>query len=243
VDALLSGEVVDVHAMSARLRYDLDREHLAFVVWHDGPEEPDNEGLATLERAGLEIAAAVSEARPLLVPRARLLTAGWVAWQDNGDGGGLAGLHLDPREFPGVLAACGTASAGVAGFRRGHHEALNARRIAELLRRRPGSVTHYSDVALAALVSMDLEQARDFVVCELGSLAAEDDRSARLAATLQVYLEENLSPRRTAQRLGVHENTITNRIRSAQEQLPHPIERRTCELQVALRIVHLAHPQ
>jgi hypothetical protein len=241
VDALLSGEIVDVQAMSARLRYDLDREHLAFVVWHDQTDEPGNEGLATLERAGVELAAAVSEAKPLLVPRARLLMAGWVAWQDDADGDGLAGLHLDTREFPGVLAACGSAGAGVAGFRRGYHEALNARRIAELLRRRPGTVTHYNDVALAALASTDVEQAREFVVSELGSLAAEDDRTARLAATLQVYLEENLSPRRTAQRLGVHENTITNRIRSAQEQLPHPIERRACELEVALRIVHLAH--
>jgi DNA-binding PucR family transcriptional regulator len=118
---------------------------------------------------------------------------------------------------------------------------MSARRIAVLIGRRPGTVTHYDDVALAALASTDVEQARQFVASELGSLAAEDDRTARLAATLQVYLEENLSPRRTAQRLGVHENTITNRIRSAQQQLPHPIEGRTCELEVALRIARLAH--
>jgi DNA-binding PucR family transcriptional regulator len=243
VDAVLNDEPVDVQAVSARLRYDLERDHLAFVVWHEQPEESSGEGLATLERAGLELAAALSEAKPLLVPRARQLIAGWVAWLRRGDGDGLARLHLDTREFPGVLAACGSQGAGVAGFRRSHHEALNARRIATLTRRRPGAVTCYGDVAVAALASADVEQAREFVLSELGSLAADDDRTVRLAATLQVYLEENLSPRRTAQRLGVHENTITNRIRSAQEQLPHPIEGRTCELQVALRIVRLAQDE
>jgi hypothetical protein len=240
VEAVLEGDIAEVQSVSARLGYDLEREHLAFVVWHERPEETGNEALATLERAGLALAAVLSEARPLLVPRARLLVAGWAAGLETGDGEELAQLRLDPREFPGVLAACGSPAAGVVGFRRGHHEALNARRIAGLIRRRPGTVTRYDDVALAALVSTDVEQAREFVVSELGQLAADDDRAVRLAATLQVYLEENLSPRRTAQRLGVHDNTITNRIRAAQEQLPHPIERRTSELQVALRIVRLA---
>ena len=49
-----------------------------------------------------------------------------------------------------------------------------------------------------------------------------------------------MSPSRASRRLGVHEHTITNRIRAAQEFLPHPIEQRACELQVALRLIRLA---
>ena len=49
-----------------------------------------------------------------------------------------------------------------------------------------------------------------------------------------------MSPLRAAHRLGVHENTITNRIRAAQELIPHPIEHRSPELQVALRLLTLA---
>ena len=49
-----------------------------------------------------------------------------------------------------------------------------------------------------------------------------------------------MSPLLASQRLGVHENTITNRIRAAQEQLPHPIEHRSPELLVALRLIRLA---
>jgi PucR-like helix-turn-helix protein len=57
----------------------------------------------------------------------------------------------------------------------------------------------------------------------------------------RVYLEENMSPLRPSQRLGVHENTITNRVRAAQELLPHPIEQRSAELLVALRLIRLTH--
>ena len=117
---------------------------------------------------------------------------------------------------------------------------MHARRVAQLTHRHPGSITRYDDVALAALASADVEHAREFVAAELGRLAGGDDHSQRLTATLRVYLEENMSPLRAAQRLGVHENTITNRIRSAQELLPHPIEHRSPELQVALRLLRLA---
>jgi DNA-binding PucR family transcriptional regulator len=85
-----------------------------------------------------------------------------------------------------------------------------------------------------------VEQAREFVKAELGRLVGDDDQSRRLGATLRVYLEENMSPSLASRRLGVHENTITNRIRAAQELLPHPIEQRACELQVALRLIRLA---
>src|SRR4051794_3504680 len=240
VEALLSGRPADVQTMSSRLHYELERDHVAFVVWLEPPEGPGGEGLAMLERAGLQVATSLADAKPLLVPRGRLLIAGWVAAPATGGGDYLKGLRLDPREFPGALAACGCRGTGVSGFQRSHQEALNARRIARLTRRRAGSVTRYDEVALASLATADVEQAREFVLAELGPLAEGDDRTVRMAATLQVYLEENLSPRRTAQRLGVHENTITNRIRSVQERLPHPIDQRACELQVALRIVRLA---
>ena len=101
-------------------------------------------------------------------------------------------------------------------------------------------MTEYEHVALAALASVDVDQAREFVAAELGPLVTDNDHFRRLSATLRVYLEENMSPSRSARRLGVHEHTITNRIRAAQELLPHPIERRVSELQVALRLIRLA---
>jgi DNA-binding PucR family transcriptional regulator len=97
----------------------------------------------------------------------------------------------------------------------------------------------YEDVALTAVASVDMELAREFVARELGPLPAQDDDTVWLAATLRVYLEEQASPRRTAQRLGVHENTVKNRVRSVRDILGHPPEQRVAEVLVALRLVRL----
>jgi hypothetical protein len=138
VESLLAGEPVDVPAVSSRLGYDLERDHLAFVVWHGGPEDTGDEALATLERAALELAGAVADGKPLIVPRARLVIAAWVGSPTRAAGRDLARLRLDTREFPSVLASFGGGGHGVRGFRRSHHEAMHARRIARLTRRRPG---------------------------------------------------------------------------------------------------------
>jgi DNA-binding PucR family transcriptional regulator len=47
------------------------------------------------------------------------------------------------------------------------------------------------------------------------------------------------SPRRTAARLGVHENTVEARMRTVAELLPHPATERSPELLVALRLARL----
>jgi GGDEF-like domain/PucR C-terminal helix-turn-helix domain len=239
VDALLSAEPVDIDASSRRLGYELDRAHQAFVVWSDARAEGGEQALAMLERAALEIVGLLGAAGPLLVTRARLCVCGWVGWR--GERTLKDEPHrLDRQAFPDALAGFGSPGHGVPGFCRSHREAMYARRVAQLTHRRPGSITRYDDVALAALASADIEHAREFVATQLGQLAAGDDHTRRLTATLRVFLEENMSPLRAAQRLGVHENTITNRIRAAQELLPHPIERRSPELQVALRLLTLA---
>jgi DNA-binding PucR family transcriptional regulator len=239
VDSLLSGEPVDIDASSRRLGYELAREHQAFVVWSDELADGGEQVLAMLERAALEIVGSLGAVGPLLVARARLCLGGWVGWRGERTLNAEP-VRLDRQAFPDVLVGFGSPGHGVRGFCRSHREAMYARRVAQLTHRRPGSVTAYDDVALAALASADVEHAREFVAAELGQLAADDDHSRRLTATLRVYLEENMSPLRAAQRLGVHENTITNRIRTVQEVLPHPIEHRSPELQVALRLLRLA---
>jgi hypothetical protein len=239
VDALLSGEAVDIDASSRRLGYEIDRDHQAFVVWSDAWADGGEQALAMLERAALEIVGLLGAVGPLVVPRARLCVLGWVGWRGERPLKAEP-VRLDRQAFPDVLAGFGSPGHGVVGFCRSHREAMYARRVAQLTHRRPGSTTRYDDVALAALASADVEHAREFVATELGQLAASDDHSRRLTATLRVYLEENMSPLRAAHRLGVHENTITNRIRAAQELIPHQIEHRSPELQVALRLLTLA---
>ena len=238
VDALLEGEFVELDSASRRLAYQLDRRHLAFVLWVEGFEIHD-EALAMLERAAVELAASLGGGVPLLVPRARLCLAGWIGWRDHGSPDFLT-ARLDPEAFPAVLVAAGSTGKGVTGFARSHREAMHARRIAQLAGSPPGSLTRYEDVALAALASENIDHAREFVRSELGPLVGADEHLLRLSTTLRIYLEENMSPLRAAQRLGVHQHTVGNRIRSAQELLPRPIDQRATELLVALRLVALA---
>jgi DNA-binding PucR family transcriptional regulator len=240
IDAVLAGEHIDPPRASRRLGYELDRNHLAFAIWSDAVHDRGDIALAMIERAALQLVSSLGIAAPLLVPRARLCLAGWIGSRGDDHIVGLEHAHMDVQSFPTVLAAFGSSGFGVVGFARSHREAFHARRIAQLTQRRAGTVTQYDTVALAALASTDVGEAREFVRAELGQLLGDDDQSVRLSATLRVYLEENMSPSRASRRLGVHEHTITNRIRAAQALLPHPIEQRACELQVALRLMRLA---
>jgi hypothetical protein len=226
VRAVLEGEPIDHGLASQRLRYELGRHHVAYVVW---TEQDDGDDYAALEEVAFDVAAQAGASRPLVVALGRRLVGAWAGAPEPFDIV-VAGLAGAPR------VAFGSGAAGVAGFRASHREAMQARRVARLGAHRGGTVTRYADVALTAVASADLRLARDFVVRELGPLAAPDDDMARLAATLRVYLEEHASPRRTAQRLGVHENTVKNRIRTVRELLGHPPEERVAELLVALRL-------
>jgi DNA-binding PucR family transcriptional regulator len=236
VRKLLEGEPLDVDNASRRLGYRLDRRHLAFVIWCRAGDDQVAADLATLERAAAEVATAVGAGRPLLVPFGPHLVAGWVGADKPFDTPRTDRLELGRR---GLGAAFGSPGEGVLGFTRSHTEATHARRVAELIDPRAWTITHYSDVRLVALVSADMAHARAFVAGELGRLSGEEDEARRLADTLLVYLEEQRSLTRSAQRLGVHHNTIGNRIRAAQQLLEEPIDDRPAELLVALRLARL----
>jgi hypothetical protein len=231
VRTLLSGERVDPRLAAQRLRYALDRHHTAYVVWRDGGQAaPDDYML--LEAAAQELAADAGVSPPLVVAPGGAQVYAWA--------GAREPMTVTVTSAPRSLrVAFGCSAPGVEGFCSSHREAAHARRVAQLAGSRPGTVTRYEDVALTAMASADLDLARGFVARELGPLAEPDDDTIRLAATLRVYLEEQASPRRTAQRLGVHENTVENRVRTIRGMLGHAPETRVAELLTALRLARL----
>ena len=205
VEEILDGGPVDADAASRRLRYELRQTHHAFVVWAESDD-------AVPEAA----AAALGGPRGLVVPMGVGIVAGWSP-------------RVDPDASPpGAVVAFGTPAAGVAGFRRSHQQAMEARRVARAVQVGTTPV-RYEDVALLALLTKDLEQARDFAQRTLGPLADRDESALRLAETLYVVLEEQGSPRRAARRLGVHENTVAKRLRAidallGDEERPPPAQ-------------------
>src|SRR3954447_5423503 len=232
IRALVDGDRSDVATASRRLRYELERAHLAFVV---GDDEPDESDLGALESHAAKLAGELGSASPLLVPLGGHVVAAWI--------GSRGALPAPPATLlDGASAAFGRPGSGVDGFCRSHREALSARRVAQLALRRHGAVTSFSDVALTALASADERAAREFVAAELGPLAADEEDVRRLAETLRAYLEERSSPRRTAQRLGVHENTIKNRVRAIEELRGRPADERIAETLVALRLTATLPP-
>ena len=236
VNALLAGRMTDAQEAGRRLRYALARRHVAFVVWGES-RDLGAPGQAALERVGMRCAMELGAPDALLVSLGPDLLAGWIGFNRDLDLRRLERVPAAPGETPGAWIAFGAPGSGVDGFRGSHAEALLARRVARLAGQPSGTVTRYEDVALLALLTEDLDHARRFVTQELGPLAGDDEPTRRLAATLRVYFEEGSSPARVSRRLGVHENTVTYRLRRAEEILGHPLTERTAELVAALALV------
>lgn len=234
IAGLLSGEPVEADAASRVLRYELGRVHTALVLWT--PEE-DGDAWPRLEAASREVARMLGASSALTQSASASSLHAWIGTAETPDVRAITSAGLD-----GVSVAVGEPAAGPAGFRQSHRDAEDAQRVALSRGRRPGSVTRYASVELAAMLVHDAERTRRFVQAQLGPLAADDDHSNRLRATLRVFLDEHCSRLATADRLGVHPNTIGNRIRTCQELLERDLSTGSLELHAALALADMLGP-
>ena len=212
------------------------------IAWLQAHEE-GRDTHAAMEAAIAAIRDRLGATRALVHPLGILSIAAWISTHDAVSPRQLDDLRFDTQAAPGVRIATGEPAHGIAGFRQSHNEAVQARRVAELAARPSGTITRYARVALAAIATADLDQARTFAQRELRGLAADDDLTTRLTATLRTYLDEHSSRSRTARRLGIHENTVSYRIKQAEEILGRSVAQRTLELRVALALAHLVRDQ
>jgi DNA-binding PucR family transcriptional regulator len=230
VHALLAGELIPTAKASAALGYEVAHRHIGFIVWAD-PGAPNPGDAGALEGVAAAVGHALGDGPCMLVP-----IGNWVVW------GWITAItadrpHTKRLSLPdGTRAALGDPADGLDGFVRTHQEAAAARRVASLLGRRAGTAVRYRSVALLALLSADSLAAARFVEGELGELACANDSTARLRATLEVYLDENMSPVRTSRRLHINKNTVVYRVNKAEEILDHGIHERRQELEAALRL-------
>ncbi len=239
VRAILSGTLVDSAAASQALGYELGRTHLGLVLQaHATVAMGSTETLRRQERAVLSLAAQVGTREVLALPAGMTTLWAWIRCDPRSTPEEIERLARRVRWPQGVWVACGDPSDGLEGFRASHEEALETLRIAALSDRPAGRMVHYRAVAVPSLLSADLDRAQRFVERELGALAAEDDATARVRATVRIFLEEGCNQARTARRLGVHYNTVSYRIRRAEEMLGRPIAVRRFELEAALALAH-----
>jgi purine catabolism regulator len=110
-----------------------------------------------------------------------------------------------------------------------------------------GQVTGYGDALLAAFLlrHADLDTLRALYERTLGNLLDEDrDWGGELVATLDAYCDTGGSVRKTAERLGVHRNTVLHRMRRIREVMLTNLEDGSTRvlLQVGLVAGRLSRP-
>ena len=159
---------------------------------------------------------------------------GWIRISDIDDAGVRRRLYAGA--LPPAAISTGSVAAGPQGFRESHFEARAAARVARLS---GAALTVYEDVALEALTIADTEAARRFVRHVLGELGEERRRGRQLRTTLRAYLAAGQNAASAAAALGVHERTVSNRIRAAEAELRGPVARTHAELELALRLHEL----
>jgi DNA-binding PucR family transcriptional regulator len=231
VQELLAGEEQDVSEASRALGYDLDRCVLAAVLWDAGGTDDPGARHDGLEGQAACIARAAGVARALTLAPAEATLWAWVAAPDPPE---LDHVEEELSESlgPSQGVALGLPAAGLEGFRVGHQEAMQARRVAELGGRT--GVVRYDRVEAVSLVSDDLDRVARFVQRTLGPLTADDDATARLRETLLAWLAEGGNARRAAERLHAHKNTVLYRLQRAQQILGRPLDEGRGDLELAL---------
>lgn len=222
---VLTHPEVDADTATARLGYRLHGTHLAVVL----RERSDvTDAGKALDAAIRELAAAL-DSRPGLTLRVDMRTA-W-CWLPHP---AVGQERLRRLQVP-VLAGVGRPGRGLEGFRRSHHEALDALRVAEL-GGDPSAITYYDDVDIAALCSVEPDRCHDFIRTELRGLTANDNGTLRQRETLTAFFAANSNYRATAANLGIHHNTVRYRLEQAENTVGHPLRQRRLALELALHL-------
>jgi hypothetical protein len=227
VRALLAGERVDSARAERVLSHRLTGRQVGFVCWAED-RGVDLDGFA--KRVGRYL----GDGHPLVVTDGPLAVWGWASTTGDVKSSTMAAEFAGPAE--NVHIAVGSPHPGAAGFRASHLEAIRTRRVIELSGRAAPSITAFSDVALVDAISRDLETARAFVAAQLGDLARDGAKERGERAALLAVLDAQGSPTAAAHTLGIHKNTVLQRVRRAEERRGRPATNKVAELHAALLV-------
>ena len=245
VRSLLAGETVERRAAERALGHALDGPQLAFVCWTTG--EPSG-----LERVALAVGRALGRARALLVEDGADAIGGWV--RPSSDAATRDGTTRDATSRDAaardaateavaavldqlgepVHVAIGRPAAGVDGFRSSRAQADRARRVTTLAGTAAPSVTPFGAIELVDLLSADVDAARAFVAHQLGGLADGSAAALRAREAMLLTVAPGGGVAEAARRLGLHRNTVLQRLRRGEELRGRSSEDEPRELYAAL---------
>jgi hypothetical protein len=206
----------EVERWARHLGLDLTREHyvMTFEVQQDGAEHSSIELPLTRNAPGAVLASHDDEV-VAIVP----VAGNGIPAAEQGRALARACLATDGQRPVITGVGIGNPGARAADIARSYAEARGALAAARRMGQ-AGSVAAFADLGIHRLLLRvpEVGDLRSFADEVLGGLL-EEERSTRTdyLATLAAYFRENGSPARAAQRLHVHPNTVSYRIRRAEE--------------------------
>lgn len=209
--------------LDTHFNYHVNNANIGFVAWsHDSIS-----GLDIAETVRRIIAEYAQQ--QISVPSGASGIHGWFSPRNDKAYDELATILL-PAD---IGLTFGAPRHGLIGFRHSHNEAILTTALATTALTHP---VRFTDVSVAVLASQNHDLAIRFVNDQLGPLLNHADRN-RLLPTLQHYLATLASPTRCATRLGVHPNTVSQRIERIENILDVRVDPGSLSLRLALCLV------
>lgn len=230
LEQLLAGALEVPGADTERfIGYTFGRWHLCLVL--------DRGERAADRRLAEDLRAASGAPRLLVLERPSASTTVWLGF-DGPPSAASAGALSAAMRGSGRSVAVGQPRSGLAGFRATHAEALDVARVRAAGPHSHEGVTWARDVGIEVLAIRDPTAARALVETELGPALRGGLLTDRVRETLEAWIVTG-SNVGAASRLGVHEQTVRNRLRRVEDALGHGLLGRRTELHVALRLSRL----
>jgi hypothetical protein len=209
--------------------YRLDRNHVALIA-SSPTSEPKK--LISAALGALRAVGSTATVHALLAPN--------LLWAWGTLGTSVKNVSNPPPGCSGCTVVFGMPGAGIAGFRASYREAETVQSLVSLVEwRNLGKGLAYGDIGMIAEMAARPEHLYRFIRGQLGPLAAGSTYEADLRATVLAYLDANRSTTEAAARLHVAKNTVTYRMKRAEEILGRDLSRNQTELQNALRTVQI----
>ncbi len=216
VKKLLAGELRD----TSDLAYELEGNHLGVVAVGRAAADGLSELARTLDR------------RLLLVHREEETVWAWLGGKRDYDPAQIE--EVAGENWPeSASVAIGEPGRDAAGWRLTHRQAKAALQIAL---GGQANVVRYRDVALLASILQDDLLASSLRLLYLLPLATERDGGKALRETLRAYFATGGNISSTAAALGVSRQTVRSRLRTIEVHFGDSLERRSVEVDVALRM-------
>lgn len=213
IERLMAGEPVDV----SDLRYTFDAIHLGMAV----------AGTRALDatRALLESV----DCQSLIVEPDEELVWAWLGGRQAPDPVAVArAAESSPQ---GASFAIGEPATGLSGWRLSHRQALSALAVGRRMSRR---VVRYGDSMLIAAALRDQVLARSLRDRYLVPLERHRDGGDKARKTLRAYLVARQSTSSAAALLKVSPRSVSERLRSLEEEFQRPVKSAAAEIEAAL---------